>query len=291
MFQTDNINKTTEIIKKIDLIRTIIKEYREQGKTIGFVPTMGALHIGHESLIQQARKKCDTVIVSIFVNPIQFGPNEDFNKYPRQLDNDKVICSKHNVDIIFAPDCDEMYPDINNITMVCPPESYKNKLCGITRRGHFDGVATVVLKLFNIIQPDYAFFGQKDAQQLIIIKKMCQDLNLPVKIVPCPIIRDEDGLACSSRNLYLSEESRKKALCLNLILKNIEKMYRSGICSREEILSSSLKLLHSDVKLEYLEIYDLNTLSQQNEIHSNCLVAIAGKIDGIRLIDNIIIEN
>ena len=212
---------------KIEEVREENKKWRKEGLTIGLVPTMGALHAGHLSLIKKAKETCDKVVVSDFVNPIQFGPSEDFDKYPRTLDADMELCNKEGVDIVFAPSASEMYggkcssdnskdntlkelPRLSNDTLTydCPPFFYVNTLCGKSRTGHFDGVCTVVLKLFNIVQPDYAFFGQKDAQQVIIIKKMVKDLNVPIQIIQCPIVREESGLALSSRNKYLSEQGK-----------------------------------------------------------------------------------
>lgn len=280
---------STEIITEIKSLQIQIKDWQSQNHTIGFVPTMGALHVGHESLIKKAREECDKVLVSIFVNPIQFGPNEDFDKYPRQLESDRKICSRNNVDMIFAPTPQEMYPSKEDLTIVVPPSSYQDKLCGKSRIGHFNGVATVVLKLFNIVQPDKAYFGQKDAQQLVIIKKMVRDLNLPVEIIGCPIIRDEDGLALSSRNAYLSQEERQKALSLSKVLRKIEEGFAAGMNSSKESIDSALKLLHPDVKLEYLEILDANTLKSTDLLKENTLIAIAAKVGNVRLIDNLLI--
>ena len=220
------------------LVHTI-KELREKraewkGLKVGLVPTMGALHEGHLSLIKKAKETCDKVVVSVFVNPIQFGPSEDFDKYPRTLDKDMELCNSVGVDAVFAPTPAEMYGggrklSNDTVTYVCPPFFYVNKLCGKTRTGHFDGVCTVVLKLFNIVQPDCAFFGQKDAQQVIIIKKMVNDLNVPIEIIQCPIVREKSGLALSSRNKYLSEQGKKDALVLSSILNNIKNCYKKGI--------------------------------------------------------------
>ncbi|HSA06391.1 MAG TPA: pantoate--beta-alanine ligase [Candidatus Gastranaerophilales bacterium] len=284
----------TEILYTITQIRQKIKSFKEKKLVIGLVPTMGALHIGHESLIKRAKQECDIVIVSIFVNPIQFCLGEDFEKYPRQIEADRQICSKLGVDIIFAPNADEMYPDEatridENFTIVAPPASYQNKLCGNFRKGHFNGVATVVLKLFNIITPDKAYFGRKDAQQLVIIKKMIKDIDLPLEIVDCPIIREPEGLACSSRNKYLSAESRNKALCIFKSLKNIEKLYNTGITSASEAIELSKKLIDPDLEIEYFEAFDFETLKRAEKIQKNTLFAIAVKINGVRLIDNLII--
>ncbi len=282
----------TGIIDNIAEIRQEIKKFRDKNAIIGFVPTMGALHVGHESLIAKARQDCDIVIVSIFVNPTQFGPKEDFDKYPRQPEEDRKICTKQGVNLIFAPSPEEMYPQgmcYNDFTAIVPPKFYQDKLCGKSRIGHFNGVATVVLKLFNIINPDKAYFGQKDAQQLVIIKKMVQDLNIPVQIVPCPIVREPDGLACSSRNKYLSEESRKKAVSIYKALKKMKELYISGVDSVFRAIEESESLLHRDLEIEYFEVYDFETLMPVDKIKQNSLVAIAVKIDGVRLIDNLTI--
>ncbi len=282
----------------IDETRNIISEWKKEGYSVGFVPTMGALHEGHKSLIQKATEKCDKVVVSIFVNPIQFGPNEDYDKYPRTLDADKHICDENKVDLIFAPTASEMYGESiknskgisnNNFTFVYPPYDFVDTLCGKSRTGHFDGVATVVLKLFNIVAPNYAFFGQKDAQQLIIIEKMVRDLNIPIEIIPCPIIRDKDGLALSSRNKYLSQEARVKALTISKSLKQIQELFNKGINDPKILLDSSISTLDKNIELEYLEFVDLNSLEKIDIINKKTLVAIAAKVDNVRLIDNIII--
>jgi len=278
----------TEIITEIKFLRDQIKDWKKQGLIIGLVPTMGALHAGHESLIKKACEECDRVIVSVFVNPIQFGPNEDFDKYPRQLESDKEICARNNVDLIFAPTPQEMYPDANIITTVVPPSSYQDKLCGKSRIGHFNGVATVVLKLFNIVLPAKAYFGQKDAQQLIIIKKMVRDLDVPIEIIGCPIVRDTDGLALSSRNAYLSAEDRTKALTLSKVLRNIKESYEAGVNSSKLAVNNALRLLHPDAELEYLECLDANTLEKVDRLRENIIVAIAAKINNVRLIDNLL---
>lgn len=278
------------IVEKISEIRECIKDFKAKNLKIGLVPTMGALHIGHESLIKRAKQECDVVVVSVFVNPIQFGPNEDFDKYPRQLQKDAEVCRNLGVDIVFAPTPSEMYPDgRDNLTTVVPPANYQEKLCGKTRKGHFNGVATVVLKLFNIVSPDKAYFGQKDAQQLVIIRKMAADLNVPVEIVGCPIVRDADGLACSSRNIYLTPESRAKALSLNRALKTAESLYKSGVAQADRLLEEAKKQLHPDIELEYLETMDFETLEPVETVKANTLIACAVRLDGVRLIDNVII--
>ena len=278
------------------LVHTI-KELREKraewkGLKVGLVPTMGALHEGHLSLIKKAKEACDKVVVSVFVNPIQFGPSEDFDKYPRTLDKDMELCNSVGVDAVFAPTPAEMYGggrklSNDTLTYVCPPFFYVNKLCGKTRTGHFDGVCTVVLKLFNIVQPDCAFFGQKDAQQVIIIKKMVNDLNVPIEIVQCPIVREESGLALSSRNKYLSEQGKKDALVLSSILNNIKKCYKKGITDVSALKETAYSFLTDKHDMEYLEILDKNTLEEQEKANDDSIALIACRVEGVRLIDNI----
>lgn len=271
-------------------IREIIKNWKSQGLTIGVVPTMGALHQGHASLMKKACEMCDKVIVTIFVNPTQFGPNEDYDKYPRNLDADKIVCEKENVDLIFAPTPSEMYPE-KDFTKIMPPEIFQNKLCGKSRPVHFNGVALVVTKLFNITQADYGFFGLKDAQQFFIIKKFVRDLNIPIEIIGCPIVREDDGLAVSSRNTYLSIESRKKATCLSKMLSYVKKTYEAGAQNFDKIKTDALEFIEKDIEIEYFENIDTTTFEPSKILKQNTLVAIAAKIDGIRLIDNIILES
>ena len=278
------------------LVHTI-KELREKraewkGLKVGLVPTMGALHEGHLSLIKKAKETCDKVVVSVFVNPIQFGPSEDFDKYPRTLDKDMELCNSVGVDAVFVPTPAEMYggkSKLSNdtLTYVCPPFFYVNKLCGKTRTGHFDGVCTVVLKLFNIVQPDCAFFGQKDAQQVIIIKKMVNDLNVPIEIIQCPIVREKSGLALSSRNKYLSEQGKKDALVLSSILNNIKNCYKKGITDVSALKETAYSFLTDKHDMEYLEILDKNTLEEQVNANDDSIALIACRVEGVRLIDNI----
>lgn len=275
-------------------VKQQIKNWRDEDLKIGLVPTMGALHAGHASLIKKAKEVCDKVVVTIFVNPIQFGPNEDFDKYPRTIDADKALCEEIGADLIFAPTPREMYGEdykLNNnvFTFVCPPYDLVDCLCGKSRAGHFDGVATVVTKLFNITTPDYAFFGQKDAQQLFIIKKMVKDLNMNLEIVACPIVRENDGLAMSSRNTYLSEEERKNALTLSKAIFEIEKLYKMGIVDIEVLLDSAISVLHPSIELEYIEFRNFETFAKVEKVSNNTLVAIAAKSGKTRLIDNIIL--
>ena len=278
------------LVHKIDDVKKTVKKW--EGLTVGLVPTMGALHEGHLSLIKKAKETCDKVVVSVFVNPIQFGPSEDFDKYPRTLDKDMELCNAAGVDLVFAPSPAEMYGEGNRLsndtlTYVCPPFFYVNKLCGKSRVGHFDGVCTVVLKLFNIVQPDFGFFGQKDAQQVIIIRKMVKDLNVPIKIIQCPIVREESGLALSSRNKYLSEEGKKDALVLSKIINNIKACYQKGITDVSALKETAYSYLTDKHDLEYLEILDKNTLEDKVKADNDSRVFIACRVDGVRLIDNI----
>ncbi len=282
------------LLNKINEVRTNIKQWKKEGLTIGLVPTMGALHEGHASLIKKAKETCDKVVVSVFVNPIQFGPNEDYDKYPRTIEKDTEVCDKIGADIVFAPTPKEMYGDnikLSNdeLTFVCPPYNYVDCMCGKARPGHFDGVATVVLKLFNIVTPDYAFFGLKDAQQLFILKKMVKDLNLDITIVPCPIVRENDGLALSSRNTYLSEEERNNALTISKALKYIQTLFNQGTTDTNILFDSALSVLNKDIDLEYLEFRNYETFEKVTEAKENTLVAIAAKSGKTRLIDNIIL--
>ena len=283
------------LFHKIEEVRAEIRRWKKEGLTVGLVPTMGALHAGHLSLIKKAKETCDKVVVSDFVNPIQFGPSEDFDKYPRTLDADLELCNKEGVDIVFAPSADEMYGEgqrLSNdtLTYVCPPFFYVNTLCGKSRTGHFDGVCTVVLKLFNIVQPDYAFFGQKDAQQVIIIKKMVKDLNVPIKIIQCPIVREDSGLALSSRNKYLSEQGKKDALVLSKILNNIKSCYNSGITDVSALKETAYDFLTDKHDMEYLEIVDKNTLENKTKADDNSIALIACRVENVRLIDNIYLK-
>lgn len=285
----------TILINKINDIRIHTKEWKKNNYTIGFVPTMGALHNGHASLIKKAKETCDKVIISVFVNPIQFGPNEDYDKYPRTLDSDLNLCNELGADILFAPSPKEMYGEnttLSNteLTYVCPPYNIVDCLCGKSRTGHFDGVATVVLKLFNIVTPDYAFFGQKDAQQLFILNKMVKDLNLNIKIIPCPIIREKDGLALSSRNTYLSQKEREDALSISKALKEIEKLYNKGIDDTNILFDTAISILNKNLEIEYIEFRDFNTFEKITKVSNNTLVAIAVKSGKTRLIDNTILQ-
>lgn len=274
-----------KIIHKIEELKNILKDKRTL--EIGLVPTMGALHEGHASLIKKSVEQNDYTVVSVFVNPVQFGINEDFDKYPRTLEKDAKLCENLGADIVFAPAVDEMYQDTKELTLVCPPYSAINKLCGKSRPGHFDGVATVVSKLFNITGCTKAYFGQKDAQQLFIIKKMVKDLNSNVEIIPCPIVRENDGLALSSRNSYLKEESREDALKLYKALKYAKELRQKGINDRQILCDSALKILEGTL-VDYIEIVNPETFEDWQDEKEPALMLIAAKIapTDTRLIDN-----
>lgn len=280
------------LLHTIAEVREQIKNWKKEGLTIGLVPTMGALHNGHKSLIEKSVAKCDRTVVSVFVNPIQFCPGEDLDKYPRTIEADEALCTEAGVDIVFAPSPKEMYGEghiLSNdfLTYVIPPYFYTDKLCGKSRVGHFDGVCTVVNKLFNIVQPDFAFFGKKDMQQLIILKKMVKDLNIPLEIIPCPIVREESGLALSSRNKYLSEKGKQDALALSKILLNIKTCYNKGIKDVKALSETSYAFLNENHSLEYLEFRDKDTLEEKTIADDDTIVFIALRVENVRLIDNI----
>lgn len=275
----------------ISAMQNWCEEQKRAGQTIGLVPTMGYLHRGHMALVREARRSCDKVVVSLFVNPIQFGVGEDFEDYPRDLEKDSGLLEKGEVDALFAPSIKEMYPSGYG-SFVEIVDEMTQKLCGQSRPGHFRGVTTVVSKLFHICLPDFAFFGQKDAQQVMIIEKMVKDLNFPLSIVRVPIVREEDGLALSSRNVYLNEEQRAQALVLNRSLQAARELIESG----EKNVDQVKKLLEKRIKsspeanIVYAEIYDANDLADIQEIEGRALIALAVKFGTTRLIDNLIVE-
>ncbi|MHC5075485.1 MAG: pantoate--beta-alanine ligase [Planctomycetota bacterium] len=274
----------------MESVRKYIKEARSNGKKIGFVPTMGALHSGHISLIKAAAKDCTFVVVSIFVNPTQFAPGEDYEKYPRPIDKDLKICDEYNVDLVFLPEPNQIYPE-QNLTWV-NVEKLTEPLCGQFRPGHFQGVTTICAKLFNIILPDAAYFGQKDAQQAIVIKRMIADLNMPLEIVICPTVREPSGLAVSSRNDYLNEKQRSDAAVIYKSLQRSERIIRSGVTDVINIISEIKTILNQAPSLEvqYISILDAESLEQIDNINRKVLVAIAARIGPARLIDNIIVD-
>ena len=273
-----------EIITTIEKVRNTINTWRKQGYSIGFVPTMGYLHDGHAALIDEARKNNDKVVVSIFVNPTQFGENEDLSSYPRDLNRDKTLCELHGVDLIFAPSPDEMYCNRKAFVNII---DLSDTLCGVRRPIHFKGVCTVVAKFFNIIQPNNAYFGEKDAQQLAIIRKMVFDLNFPVNIIGVPIVRESDGLAKSSRNTYLSSEERKAATILYKSIQEGKQAIKCGI-SADTIINTMTNIVDTEplAKIDYISVVDANTMQPVQEITSPVLVAMAVYIGSTRLIDN-----
>lgn len=277
-----------KVIKKIDELREILKDYKKEGKSIGLVPTMGFLHKGHANLIKKAVSENDIVVVSDFVNPIQFGPNEDLEAYPRDINADSKLCEDLGADFIFNPDPSEMYHDKKAFVDI---EGLSDNLCGARRAGHFRGVCTVCTKLFNIVGPDRAYFGQKDAQQLSIIKKLVFDLNIPIEIVACPIVREDDGLAMSSRNTYLSADERKAALCLSKAIFEGEKMAKEG-SSVKEVLEKMKEIISAEklAKIDYISAVDLETIKDVDNFDKDTLFAIAVYIGKTRLIDNFIYE-
>lgn len=278
-----------KIAHTVEETRRAVDDARRQGQTVGLVPTMGALHEGHASLIEAARAACGFVVVSIFVNPTQFGPNEDFEKYPRTLEADAVLCESKGADLIFAPSAEAMYPrpqlawvDVSELT---------DSLCGASRPGHFRGVTTVCTKLFGIVRPDIAFFGQKDAQQALVICRMVQDLNLPLEIRVCPIVRASDGLALSSRNKYLTGEQRQQALCLYKALNLCRQKVIAGVRLASELIAEMQAVIeaHGGI-IDYIAIVDTETLKPLEVIDRGALVALAVYVGPVRLIDNFRID-
>jgi len=283
-------SRTLKVLKTIHEMRKASRAARLAGKRLGFVPTMGALHEGHISLVRAARTASDVVAASIFVNPTQFGPNEDLEKYPRSFDRDCVLLEREGVELLFAPPVEEMYP-AGLVTWVTV-EELSSKLDGRSRPGHFRGVTTVVAKLFHIVEPDAAFFGQKDAAQVAIIRRMVRDLNLPVEIVVGPIVREADGLAMSSRNVYLDAEQRKEALVLHRSLMQVQRLADAGESVPERLASAGLEEFakESAVRLDYFEIVSPETLDPVKDVRSGALVAVAAYVGNTRLIDNLLIK-
>lgn len=276
-----------DIAATVQEVRDKVKTWRAEGKTVGFVPTMGYLHEGHESLIKRAVAENDAVVVSIFVNPMQFGPTEDLASYPRDLKADAKLCEAAGAKLIFHPEPDEMYTD--GFCSYVDMNGLTNALCGLSRPVHFRGVCTVVNKLFNIVKPDKAYFGEKDAQQLAVIKRMVKDLNMDIEIVGCPIIREADGLAKSSRNTYLSPESRKQAVVLSKSIFMARKMVEDGERDAEKVKKAMRELIESEplTDIDYVEIVDVNTMKSLDVIKGEILCAIAVNVGGeARLIDN-----
>ncbi len=284
---------STVVVNKISELRNIINEQKKLGNKVALVPTMGCLHNGHKSLMQKAVQVADFTVVSVFVNPIQFCPGEDYDKYPRTLDADKEVAQSVGVDVVFAPSVNEMYPNLekfSDLTIVVPPYDLTDIMCGKSRVGHFDGVETVVSKLFNIVQPDFACFGMKDIQQLFLIKKMVRDLNFPIEIIECPLVREENGLALSSRNKYLSAQDKQIALSISKSLFAINDFVKAGVKDTKKLFDVVLTNLDKNVELEYLEFVDKETFKQVETLDRSVICAIAARVGGVRLIDNIVIE-
>ncbi len=279
-----------KIVRDIAEMQQLAETYRQEGKRIGFVPTMGYLHEGHLSLMRQARPRCDVLVVSIFVNPTQFGPNEDFERYPRDFERDERLCRQEGVDVVFYPTAEAMYPQ--------PYRTYVNveqlteTMCGASRPGHFRGVTTVVTKLFHIVKPHLAVFGQKDYQQSLVIRQMVRDLNFDITIVVAPIVREADGLAMSSRNNYLTPEERQQALVLYRSLRKAEELIEQGEQDAARILEVMQQIIAGapDARIDYIVIVDGDTLEPVTRVKDNTVIALAVYIGNTRLIDNTIIR-
>ncbi len=279
-----------KVVKTVKEVRDIVAQWRKEGLTVGLVPTMGYLHEGHQSLIRKSAEQNDRTVVSVFVNPIQFGPTEDLEAYPRDLERDKKAVEEAGGDLIFNPEPEEMYPQ--HFTSFIDTTETTELLCGAVRPIHFRGVCTVVGKLFNIVTPDRAYFGQKDAQQLATIRRFVRDLNFGIEIIPCPIVREDDGLAKSSRNTYLNAEERKAALILSQSLRKGQDAIADGETSAEKIKDIISKSLSSEplARIDYVEVVDFENIQRVEKIYGETLVAIAVYIGRTRLIDNFIVN-
>lgn len=277
------------IVRTVSEIRMALKIFREGGHRIGFVPTMGYLHDGHAALIKQSTARCNSTVVSVFVNPTQFGPNEDLARYPRDLERDQSLCLKLGVDVLFLPEASELYP--TGFSTFVEPGTLAETLCGKLRPGHFRGVATVVAKLFNIVQPDLAFFGQKDLQQVAVIRRMIKDLNMPVDIIAVPTVREPDGLALSSRNSYLGPEDRQRALCLHRGLMAASEAFQGGERRVSRLADIARSHLAGLDEIQYCQLVDVNTMEALSGDISRaaalCMAVLVGKT---RLIDNILLS-
>ena len=278
-------------VERIAEVRRRVAEARGRSGRVGLVPTMGALHEGHASLIRAARSETGFVVVSIFVNPTQFGPGEDFSQYPRPGEKDLALCRREGADLVFAPAAGEMYPE--GFATTVRVAGLGETMCGRFRPGHFDGVATVVAKLLAIVQPDVAYFGEKDAQQLAVVRRMVEDLNLPVEVRGCPLVREPDGLAMSSRNAYLSADERRKALALSAALAEARDAIRAGERNGARLAERVRERIRAapGVELEYVAVVDPDTLADLDRIRSACLVAVAAKVGAARLIDNCLLRD
>ncbi len=280
-----------KIYATIPEARAAGRDARASRKRLGLVPTMGALHEGHLSLVHAAKAQCDAVVVSIFVNPKQFGPTEDLAKYPRQFERDCALLEKENVDMVFAPSVEEMYAKGESTWVTV--EGLSDKLDGHSRPGHFRGVTTVVTKLFHAIEPDVAFFGQKDAAQVAVVRRMVRDLNFPVEIAVCPIVREPDGLAMSSRNAYLNPDDRQRALVLQRSLRWVEEKFRAGEKNAARLAAGAKQVIADEpqVRLDYFEIVDPDTLDPVGRVTGKMLVAVAAYVGTTRLIDNLVLKH
>lgn len=283
-----------QILSDISELRTTLRQLRSSSerptpRSIAFVPTMGALHAGHRSLVQAARKRCDIVVVSIFVNPTQFGPNEDFSRYPRTLEQDCRMLEAEGVDVVFTPTTEAMYPP--GASTFVDVEGVSDRLDGASRPGHFRGVATVVAKLFHIVQPDLALFGQKDAAQVAVLRKMVRDLDFPLEIILCPTVREPDGLAMSSRNRYLSAEERRQALTLFRALRSAEILVARGELHASALLQTMLATLQQEpaIRVDYIAVVDPETLLPIDDVNNGGLLAVAAYVGNTRLIDNVLL--
>lgn len=279
------------VTRNIAEARAAVAGLRAEGRTVGLVPTMGALHAGHLSLVRASRTACDATVATIFVNPTQFAPGEDFTKYPRTFDADCALLEAEGVDVVFAPEAAEMYPP--GATTVVEVEGISDRLDGASRPGHFRGVATVVSKLFHIVGPDKAFFGQKDAAQVAVLRRMVRDLNFPVEMVVCPIVREPDGLAMSSRNRYLSAEDRRQALVLSRALRRVEARAAAGETNSEALIEAGLAAMaeEPEVGLDYFRVVNPETLEDVPDVTHGALVAVAAQVGPARLIDNLLLQS
>ena len=279
-----------EVIQRIPQMKEVSRKARSEGKVIGLVPTMGFLHEGHLSLVREARKMADIVVVSMFVNPAQFAPSEDFDKYPRDVTRDAELLTSEKTDYIFLPKAEDIYPA--NYHTYVKVRDLSAKMCGVSRPDHFEGVTTVVLKLFHIVDPHFAYFGQKDAQQLVIIRKMVSDLNLDVEIVRLPIVREPDGLAMSSRNTYLSPEERKAATVLYRSLQHAQKRVDEGERKSKALIKEIREIIESEplARIDYISITDMIELKELKTLKGKCLIALGTYFGSTRLIDNIIVD-
>jgi pantoate--beta-alanine ligase len=278
-----------KVITSADEVRAMVRTVKAEGRKVGFVPTMGALHEGHLSLVRAARQQCPFVVASVFVNPTQFGPNEDFQNYPRNLERDRQMLEAEGISLLFAPSVEEIYPP--GATTFVTVEGLSEKLCGRSRPGHFRGVTTVVSKLFHIVQPDLAVFGQKDAAQAAIIRRMVRDLKFDVEIVVCPIMREADGLAMSSRNAYLSPTERKQALTLFRALSRVQTLADQGEADSGKLIAAAKSVFAEElaVRLDYVEIVNPESLEAVREVSRGALVAVAAFLGKTRLIDNLLL--